>query len=113
MMHNYMVAQLQNFKLQMKHQEVPVSNLSLSKITSQNIFVSPHIVPDIDLFQGITHVFSEPSSLDPKTSRIQDQTRFITPLSCDLQPDITKPTSGNIVVSAKTKPSKSDPSSFR
>ena len=56
---NYMVAQLQNFKLQMQPQEVPVSYLSLFKVTSQNIFVSSDLAPDIDPFQGITRVFSK------------------------------------------------------
>ena len=96
----------------MQPQEVPVSDLSLSKVTLHNIFVSSDLAPDLDPFQGITQVFSEPSNLYPQTSRLQTQTRFVTPLSCDLKPDITKPNSRKIVISDETKPSKSDPSSF-
>ena len=78
-MYNYMVAPLQNFKFQMQPQEVPVSDLSLSKVTFQNILVSSELAPDIDPFQGITRVFSEPSNLDPKTSRLQTETWFSHP----------------------------------
>ena len=92
---------------------MPVSDLSLSKVNSQKIFVSADIDPDLYPFQGTTRFLSKLSNLDPQTSRLQTQTRFFTPLSCVLEPDITKPTSRKIVVSAKTKPSKSDPSSFR
>ena len=112
-MYNYMVAHIQHFKLQMKPQAVTVSDLSLLKVTSQNIFVLANLDPDLDPLQGITRVFSEPSNPEPQTSRIKTQTRFFTPLSCDLEPDITKPTSRKIVVSDKTKLSKSDQSSFR
>ena len=48
-----------------------------------------------------------------ETSRLWNQTRFVTPISCDPEPDITKPTSRKIAVLAKTKPYKSDPSIFR
>ena len=112
-MYNSMVAQLQNLKIQMQPQAVPVSDLSLSKVNPQKIFVSADIDPDLYPFQGTTRFLSKLSNLDPQTSRLQTQTRFVTPLSCVLEPDITKPTSRKIVVSAKTKPSKSDPSSFR
>ena len=54
-----MVVQLQNFKLQIQPQAVPVSDISLSKVTYQNIFVSSDLAPDIDPFQGITRVFSK------------------------------------------------------
>ena len=50
--------------------------------------------------QAITQVFSEPSNHEPKTPRLWTQTRFVTPLSCDIEPDINKPTSKNIFVSA-------------
>ena len=83
-----------------------------NKVTSQKILVSADLAPDPDHFQGINQVFSEPFNLDPQTSRLQTQTRFVIPIIFDLELDITKPTSRNIVVSAETKPSKSDPSSF-
>ena len=82
-----------------------------NKVTSQKIVLSAGIAPDIDHLQVINQVLSKPSISNPQTSRLQTQTRFITPLSCDLELDITKPTSRKIVVSAETKPSKSDPSS--
>ena len=53
-MYNYMVAQIQNFKLQMQHQAVPVSDIYLSKVTSHDIFFSFDLAPDLDPFQGIT-----------------------------------------------------------
>ena len=52
-MYNYMVTQFQNFKLQMQPQEVPVSDISLSKVTSQKIFVSADMDPDLDPVQAI------------------------------------------------------------
>ena len=52
-MYNSMVAQLQNFNLQTKHQAVPVSDISLSKVTSQKIFVSYDLAPDLDPVQKI------------------------------------------------------------
>ena len=51
MIYNYMVAQIQNFKLQMQHQAVPVSDLSLFKVTSHNIFFSSDLAPDLNPFQ--------------------------------------------------------------
>ena len=60
-MYNYMVDQLQNFKLQMQPQAVPVSDLSLSKVTPQNIFVSDDLNPDLDPVQAIDQVYSEKS----------------------------------------------------
>ena len=39
-MYNYMVNQLQIFKLQMQLQTMPVSDISLAKVTTENIFVS-------------------------------------------------------------------------
>ena len=61
-----MVAQLQNFKIQMQLQAVPVSDISLSNVTYQKIFVSADLAPDIKPFQGTTRVFSELSKLDPQ-----------------------------------------------
>ena len=52
-----MVAKLQNFNLQMKPQAAPVSDLSISKVNFQNIWISADIATDIDTFQGITWVF--------------------------------------------------------
>ena len=57
-MYNYMVNQLQNFKLQMQLQEVSGSNLSLSKDTSRKNFVSsdlaPYLSAGLDPGLGIT-----------------------------------------------------------
>ena len=39
---------LQNSELQMKPQAVNVSGLSLSKVTSQKIFISDDLNPDLD-----------------------------------------------------------------
>ena len=63
--------------------------------------------PDLDPVQAIARVFSEPSNHDPQTSRLRNQTMFFTHLRCDLEPDITKPASSNIVVSSDLDP---DPS---
>ena len=124
MKYNYMVAQLQSFRFQIKYmvnrlqernllhlnklhesnQAVPVSGISLSKVASQKIFVSAYLSPDLDPVHGIAWVFSKSSNLDPHTSCLRIQTRFVTPLSCDLEPEITKPTSRKIVVSADLAP---------
>ena len=72
---------------------MPVSDIFLSKVNPQNIFVLSDLNPDLYPFQGITWVFSKPSNHDPHTSRLWTQKRFVTPLSWDLKPDITKPTS--------------------
>ena len=98
---------LQNFKLQMKPQAVPVSDFSLSKVTYQNILVSSDLDFDLDPVQAIAWVFSEPSNHEPHTSHLWTQTRLFTPLSYDIEPDINKPTSRNIVVSSDLGP---DPS---
>ena len=71
-----------------------VSDLSLSKVTSQKIFVLDDLNPDLDPVQAITRFFSENS-------------KFFTPLQCDLEPEINKPTSRKIVVSSNLD---SDPS---
>ena len=62
---------LQNYKLQMQPQAVTVSDLFISKVTSQKIFVSDDLNPDLDPVQAIDRVFS-------KTSK------FFTPLQCNL-----------------------------
>ena len=95
---------LQNFKLQMQPQTVPVSDLSsLTKPTSSKIVVSSEMAPDpsagIDSGGVITQGLRGSSNHDPHISRLQTQTRFFTPLSCDLEPEITKPTPRKIVVS--------------
>ena len=57
--------------------------------------MAPYLGPD----QVIAQVFNGNSNLDTRTPRLLTQTRFITPLSCDLKPEISKPTSSKIVVS--------------
>ena len=104
--HERMVAQLhdrnqtrlQIFKLQMKPQVVPVSDLSLIKVTYQKSLVSADMDPILDRVQAITLVFREPSNHDPHTSLLQTQTRFSTPIICDIEPDIIYPTSRKIFV---------------
>ena len=88
----------------MKPQVVSGSDLSLSKVIYQNILVSSDMSPYIDTFQVIAQVFSETYNIDPHTSRLKNKVRLITPLSCDLKPDITKSTSSNIVFSADLAP---------
>ena len=105
---NYIIALHQNFKLQMQPQVVSSSDLSLSKATSRNISFSDDLAPDlsagIGTFQGIARVFCETSNLDPHTSHLWTQTMFVTYPSCDLEPNITKPTYIKIVVSADMVP---------
>ena len=55
-MYNYMAAKIQNIKLQMQLQAVPVSDLSLSKVTYQNIFVSSDLAPDLDILNLGDHI---------------------------------------------------------
>ena len=98
---------LQNVKLQRQPQAVHVSDFSFSKVIYQKILVSAYLYPDLDPVQAIARVFSEPSNHDPHTSRLRNQTRFFTPFSCDLEPDITNPTSRKIVISSDMGP---DPS---
>ena len=69
-LHQQNQTMLQNFKLQIQTQAVPVSDLSLSKVTYQNILVSSDLGPDLDPFQAITRVFRELSNHDPHTSRL-------------------------------------------
>ena len=98
-MYNYIVAKLQNIKLQMQYMFniLTVSDLSLSKVTSQKIFVSDDLNPDLDPVQEIARVSSETS-------------KFFTPLQCDLKPEIDleteikNPTYRKIVVSSNLSP---------
>ena len=78
----------------MQPQAVPASDLSLSKVTSQKIFVSDDLNPDLYPVQAIARVSC-------KTSK------FFTPIQCDLEPEINKPTSRKIVVPYNLPP---DPS---
>ena len=94
-----MGAQYQNVKLQMQPQAVFGSGISLSKVTSQNIFVSSYLAPEIYSIQGIGQFFSEPSNINPHISRLRNYTQLVTPLSCDLETDITKPNSKKIFLS--------------
>ena len=45
---------LADLELQMQPQAVPVSDLSLAKVTNKNIFVSTDLDPDLDPVQTIT-----------------------------------------------------------
>ena len=88
---------LRNFKLQIQPQADPVSDFSiLTKPTSRNIFGSSDLTTDLsaglDSGRAIAQGFHGPSNHDPHISRLQTQTRFFTPLICDLEPEITKPT---------------------
>ena len=62
-MYNYIVPKLQNFKLQMQSMVnlLTVSDLSISEVTSQKIFVSDDLNPDLDPVQEIARVSSETS----------------------------------------------------
>ena len=64
-------------------------------LASRDIVVSSDLAPDLDPVQAISPVFSETS-------------KFFTPLQCDLEPKINKPTSRKIDVSYNLSP---DPSS--
>ena len=88
-MYNYIVAKLQNVKLEMQYM---VNLLDLSKVTSQKIVVSDDLNLDLDPVQEIARVFSETSKL-------------FTTLQCDIETEINKPTSSrNIVVSSNLSP---------
>ena len=89
--HHLNQTMLQNFKLQMQPQAVPVHDFSLSEITYQKILVSYDLGPDIDPVQAINRFFIKLSNHEPHTTRHRNQTRFFTPLSCDLEPDISFP----------------------
>ena len=49
-----MVDQIQNLKLQMQLQTVPVSDFYIYQVTHQNILVSADMVIDLDPVQAIT-----------------------------------------------------------
>ena len=109
---------LQNFKLQIQPQSVSVSDISLSKVTYQKIFGNSISRSETSLLWNLPQVIKLASCQrlnisKSETSCLRTQTWFVTPLSYDLESDITKPTSSKIVVSAKTKPSESGPSIFR
>ena len=100
---------LQNFRLQMQPQAVPVSDFSiLIKPTSRKIFASSDLATDLssglDYGVAIAPGFRGPSNHDPHISRLRTQTWFFTPLSCDLEPDITKPTPRKIFASSDLNP---------
>ena len=64
-------------------------------LASREIVVSSDLDPDLDPVQAIAPVFRETY-------------KFFTPLQCDLEPEVNKPTSKKIVVSSNLSP---DPSS--
>ena len=106
-MYNYMFDQLQNLNLQMQPQAVPVYYLSVYKVTYHNIFVSVDLDTDLYPVHTIARVFRKTPNHDPHTSRLWTQTRIFTPISCDLEPEITERTSRKIIVSYDLAP---DPS---
>ena len=77
----------------MQPQAVPISYLSISKVTYRNVLVLADLDIDIDYVQEIARVFSEPFNHEPHHSRLWNHTEFFTPLSCDLEPDISFPVS--------------------
>ena len=52
--------------------------------------------------------FRGPSNHDPHISRLQTQTRLFTPLSCDIEPEITKPIPRKIFASSDLATDPSD-----
>ena len=70
--------------------------------------MAPDLSAGLDLVQGISRVFREPSNIDPHTSHPRTKTRFTTSLSCDLEPDTTKYTSIKIFVSYDLTPDTPD-----
>ena len=72
-MYNYIAPKIQNVKLWMQSMVnlLTVSDLSLSEVTSQKIFFSDDLNPDLDPVQEIARVFSETS-------------KFFTSLQCEL-----------------------------
>ena len=105
---NYMISQHQNPKLRIQPQAVSGSDLSLYKATSWKIFVSGDLVPDITAglnpVREISWFLHKPSNLYPHISRLQTQIQFVTSLSCELEPNITNPTSRRIFSSADLAP---------
>ena len=92
-----LTAQLQIIKRQTQCQAVSGSDIYLSKAACVNIGLNPLKVP--------TDV---PSDLDPHASHLQTKTQFVTSLSCELEPDITIPTSHKIFILADLDPDMSD-----
>ena len=88
-----MFAQHQTFKLQIQPWEVSGSNLSLSK--------DKFITFGINFLKVTTDVTS---NINPHSSQIWTQTWFLKFISCDLEPDTTKPTYQKIVISADLSP---------
>ena len=69
--------------------------------------MAPDSSAGLDSEGVIPQGFHGTSNHDPHMSRLRNQTRFFTHLSCNIEPDITKPTSRKIVVSSDLDP---DPS---
>ena len=92
----------------MQPQDVSGSDFFLSEFTPRKLSISADLSHDLSAciypVQGIAQVFSEPSNLDPHTPCLRNQTQFVTILSCDPEPVITKPTSRNIFLSARLDP---------
>ena len=91
-MYNYIVSKLKNVNLQMQSM---VNLLDLNKVTSQKHFVSDDLDTDLDPVQAIAPVFGETS-------------KFFTPLQCDLETEINKPTYRKIFVSSNMSPDTSE-----
>ena len=110
--HYQLQKMIRNLQLQMQPQAEPVSDLSiLTKPTSSNIVVSSDMGNDpaacINYGGSIAQVFRGPSNHDPHISRLRTNSRFFTPLICDAEPDITKPTPRKIFVSSDLAPDRS------
>ena len=86
---NYMIAKHQIFKLQIQIQVVSGSDISISKSDCVNIGFNP--------LKVTTDVYS---NHDAHKSHLRNQTQFLTSLNCDLESNITMPTSRNMFVSA-------------
>ena len=107
--HHQNQTMLRNSKLQIQPQAVPVSNFSiLIKPTSRKIFASSDMATDLssglDYGVAIAPGFRGSSNHDPHISRLRTQTRFFTPLSCDIEPDTTKPNPRKIFASSDLAP---------
>ena len=89
----------------MQPQEMPVSDFFiLTKPTARKILASSYLATDppsgLDSKGTIAQGFRVPSNNDPHISRLLKQTQLYTPLSCDIEPDITKPTPRKIFSSS-------------
>ena len=88
-----MFSQHHLFKLQIQPWAVSGSDLSLSKATCVTLGLNtPEVTIDVT------------SAIDPHTSCLQTHIWFVTPLNCDLRPDIIMPTYWNIILSADMAP---------